>query len=103
MWGNPHDRPDRSPPHSGTQRPGKVHGSRETTLGSDHGGPPSKNAGSLPYLPYGYPIWTPAPKEANTLTNRSILLRLESHVHGKVHAWFGGGRATRSCRTSCES
>ncbi len=78
---DPHDRPDRSPSHSGTQRPGKVHGSRETTMGSDHGGPPSKNARSLPYLPYGYPIWTPTPTQGITFTDTIIWLMLESHVH----------------------
>jgi hypothetical protein len=32
-------------------------------------------------VPHGYPIWTPAPKEGITLTDRIILLMLESHVH----------------------
>src|SRR5260370_37479325 len=80
MWGNSHDRQNRGPPHPSTQRPGKVHRPGEAAMGTDHGRPQTHNADPLPYVPYGYPVWTPTQKHGITFTDRNNLMMLESWV-----------------------
>jgi len=49
-------------------------------MGPDHGRPQTENAGPLPYMPYGYPVWTPTQKQGITFTDRHNLMMLESWV-----------------------
>jgi len=49
-------------------------------MDTDHGRPQTENAGPLPYMPYGYPVWTPTQKHGITFTDRHNLMLLESWV-----------------------
>ncbi len=68
----------------------------------------SDHSGSKSWLPAGERPWL----FATTVTRPSIKdnrrdrgkrnEQTESCMHRKMHVQFGGGRATRSCMTSCE-